>query len=286
MIELRHGSTTVSIDPDRGGRLASYCVRGREIVVPPPDPFDETILWGSFLMAPWAGRIAGAEFEWDGRRYHLPAVAEGHAIHGVGWDQAWTVERTRSAEATVSARLQPGGWPFPGTVRQTFELEEQRLVMTAEILAEEAMPAAIGWHPWFRRTGEDPRLQVLGSHVLETRDLIPTGRVLAVDPSTDLRAGPEIGLRLLDHCYPDVESPAIVTWPDLTLEISFRAPVTCAVVHTRAASFCVEPQTAWPNAVALEASGVGGTGLVRLAAGDRLRASMAWRWWDAGAGPR
>jgi len=75
-----------------------------------------------------------------------------------------------------------------------------------------------------------------------------------------------------------VRSPALVEWPGLRLEIEFDDLLSSVVVHTRAGSFCVEPQTAWPNPVALEAAGVTGTGLVTLAAGERLAASMAWRW--------
>ena len=62
------------------------------------------------------------------------------------------------------------------------------------------------------------------------------------------------------------------------LEIGFDDPLTSTLVHTRATSFCIEPQSAWPTAIALEAAGVPGTGLANLDAGDRLAASMAWLW--------
>ena len=140
------------------------------------------------------------------------------------------------------------------------------------------MPAAFGWHPWFVRDGGDARLTVQSSHTLETEAMIPTGRRVPVDGTTDLRHGTEIGARLLDHCYTEARSPALVVWPDLWLEIAFDDVLTSVVVHTRATSFCIEPQTAWPNPVALEAAGVTGTGLVTLAAGERLATSMAWRW--------
>jgi galactose mutarotase-like enzyme len=121
-------------------------------------------------------------------------------------------------------------------------------------------------------------LTVRSAHTLETRELIPTGRRLPVDSVTDLRHGTEIGERLLDHCYTEVRSPAVIEWPGFALEISFDDPLTSVLVHTRATTFCIEPQSAWPTAVALEAAGVPGTGLVTLAAGDRLAASMTWRW--------
>ena len=278
MIELQAGFSSATLDAERGGRLASLKVRDRELIVGAPDDADRTILWGSFLMTPWCGRIAEAVFEWRGRRHALNATLEGHAIHGTVWDQAWTVESATDMEAVLTARLEPGGWPFAGSVRQRYALTDRELVTSAQILAEEAMPAALGWHPWFVRDGGDARLTVLSSHTLETDALIPTGRRLPVDGTTDLRHGTEIGARLLDHCYTEVRSPALVEWPDVRLGIAFDEPLTSVVVHSRAASFCVEPQTAWPNPIALDAAGVIGTGLVTLEAGDRIAASMTWSW--------
>jgi aldose 1-epimerase len=278
VIELRTGSSSATIDPERGGRLAALSAGGRDVIVGPPDAEDRTILWGSFLMAPWCGRIADAGFEWRGRRHTLPATLEGNAIHGTVWDQPWQVESATDTDAVLSARLEPGGWPFAGRVRQRYALGDGELVTSAEILADEAMPAALGWHPWFVRDGGDARLTVLSAHTLETKAMIPTGLRLPVDGTTDLRHGTEIGARLLDHCYTEVRSPSLVEWPDLRLQIDLAEPLTSVVVHSRAASFCVEPQTAWPNPIALEAAGVPGTGLVTLETGDRLAASMTWRW--------
>jgi galactose mutarotase-like enzyme len=278
VIQLRAGSSSATIDPERGARLAGLAVGGRELIVCAPDADDRTFLWGSFLMAPWCGRIAGAAFEWRGRPHRLNASLDGNAIHGTVWDQAWTVESATAREAVLTARLEPGGWPFAGSVRQRYVLGDAELVTSAEILADQPMPAALGWHPWFVRSGGDARLTVLSAHTLETEAMIPTGRRLPVDGTTDLRHGTEIGARLLDHCYTEARSPALVEWPDLRLEIAFDAPLGCVVVHSRATSFCVEPQTAWPNPIALEAAGVSGTGLATLDAGDRLAASMTWSW--------
>ena len=278
MIELRNGASVATIDAERGGRLASLVVDGRDVIVGPPDEGDRTILWGSFLMAPWCGRVEGGVLEWDGRTHRLPVTDEGNAIHGVLWDQAWTVEAVADDTAVISARLEPGGWPFAGLARQLFELRDGELVTSGEVLADEPMPAALGWHPWFNRTDEDPRLTIHSSHTLETRDLIPTGRRLPVDGTTDLRHGTEIGERLLDHCYTEVRAPALAEWPGFVLEIAFDEPLTSTLVHTRATSFCIEPQSAWPTAIALEAAGVPDTGLAILGAGDRLAASMALRW--------
>jgi galactose mutarotase-like enzyme len=92
VIELRNGASVATIDAERGGRLASLAVEGRDLIVGPPDDADRTILWGSFVMAPWCGRIEGGVLEWDGRTHQLPVTLEGNAIHGVLWDRPWAVE--------------------------------------------------------------------------------------------------------------------------------------------------------------------------------------------------
>jgi galactose mutarotase-like enzyme len=78
--------------------------------------------------------------------------------------------------------------------------------------------------------------------------------------------------------YVDVVPPAVVRWSALELAIWFGGPLSVVVIHTPPSAFCVEPQTAWPNAIRLAAAGVAGTGLVRLEPGERLRASSTWRW--------
>jgi aldose 1-epimerase len=278
MIRLASGSAVLEIDAARGGRFASLRIDGREILVTPPDEEDRSMLWGSFPMVPWAGRIGRAAIDWEGAHYDLPAFDGHHAIHGVAYDHAWAVERVEADEAALSCALGPAGWPLGGNVRQHVRLAPDRLVVIAEVEAERSMPAIIGWHPWFLRGPEDARVRVDASSTLETAGLIPTGRRLAVDAVTDLRAGPLLGDRQLDHVYPDPASPAVIDWPDLQLRIGFASPISTLVVHTRPHAFCVEPQTAWPNAPALAAAGIENTGLVSLEAGGCLRAEMTWSW--------
>ena len=285
MIELRSGTTTAAVDPERGGRLVSLAVDGRELIVPPPDASDRSIYWGSFLMAPWVGRIEHGVLAWNGRRVDLPRNEEGHAIHGLVHERAWEVEAATCCTATLACRVDPAAWPFGATVRQTFELDTDHLSIAAELCAETAMPASIGWHPWFRRNGGGPVVTLAAAEVLETQRLIPTGRRVPVDGLTDLREGGRVCERELDHVYPDAASPAIARWPDLELAVEFGPPLTTVVVHSRPQAFCIEPQTAWPNAPALAAGGMATTGLATLAAGERLRAVMTLRWTPIEAAP-
>jgi aldose 1-epimerase len=277
-LELRTGDASVSIDARRGGRLASVRVRDRELLLGPPDDEDAWLFWGCYLMAPWPGRLEHGVLEWRQSRYQLPQNFEGHAIHGFVFDRAWTVEAADATSASLACSLVPTTWPFGGLVRQDMRLEPDLLTCVAEIVADRPMPAALGWHPWFERGGSDPRVRLDATEVLETEALIPTGRVLPVDDVTDLRDGAPLGSRRLDHTYIGARSPAIVGWPDLQLRIELDPNVQAVVVHSPPRGFCVEPQTAWPNAFGPALAGRADAGARELAAGDSLRVEMVWRW--------
>ena len=108
--------------------------------------------------------------------------------------------------------------------------------------------------------------------------MIPTGRRIPVRGMTDLRPGRPIAGRHVDHAYVDPRSPAVASFPDLELRISWDGPVNSVVVYTPPHAFCVEPQTAWPNALAGGEADAARTGLAILEPGGVLRASMRIDW--------
>jgi galactose mutarotase-like enzyme len=285
MIELEAGAARLTIDEDRGARISSLTIAGRPLILGAPDAADVGIRWGSYLMAPWAGRIRGGLLDWGGTTYQLPQRDGQNAIHGLVYERRWRAERTGTSSVELSTSLAEAGWPFGGEVRQVFELKADGLVTSAELGTDRPGPVAMGWHPWFLRSDDDPRVTVNGTETLETVDLIPTGKRLPVDAVTDLRAGPVLGDRQLDTLYPDAASPATITWSNLELTIEFDAPLQTVVVFTGdPRAVCVEPQSAWPNAPALAAAGVEGTGLATVSPDRPFRAEMTWRWRPIEAG--
>ena len=188
------------------------------------------------------------------------------------------VGRPSLSSATLGCEIDRARWPFGGTVRQHIDLEGEALTMWAEVTAGDTMPISLGWHPWFRYRSAVVTLRLESGQTLETSaDLIPTGRQVPVDELTDLRAGADLTARSLDHTYTRATGPAMIAWPDLDLEIEF-GPLSTVVVHSPEAGFCVEPQTAWPDAFRLAGEGVTDTGAVNIPAGGRFSASMRWSW--------
>ena len=277
MLALQAADARAGIAPDAGGRLASLVVGGRELLVGPAGLEDRPIGWGCYLMAPWPGRLADGRFTWQGRTMQLPRTHGRHAIHGLVWDRPWTVDDQSPTSATLACAL-PTEWPMGGVVRQSFDLAPDRLTLTASVTAGDAMPAAVGWHPWFARRGRDVAVRVEADGVLETRGMVPTGAVVPARGQLDLRRGPWLGRRRLDHAYPAAASPASIGWPDLRLTLSFTPSPAVVVVHTPARGVCVEPQTAAPNALALPEPDARAAGVRFLGAGETLTAELVIAW--------
>jgi aldose 1-epimerase len=286
-VRLTAGDVFAEVDPAAGGRLSSLVVAGRERLISEANQsaFLPAITWGSFAMLPWVGRLRDGRLSWCGTTVQLPRSLGAHAIHGLTFDRAWDVLSADDRSVELGCRLGSAvGWPWDGDVRQSIVLGQASLELRIEVRAGEPMPVAVGWHPWFRRWGDEPiSVAVPAEAVLETTaDLIPTGAITPVTELTDLREATDLRDRRLDHTYVGVEGACVVAWTDLELSIE-ASPLRSVVVHSTPTAVCVEPQTAWPDAIRLDAEGVD-TGLVGLSAGESFVVQSRWSWRGSSAG--
>ena len=271
-IVLRAGDVRLTVDPSQGGRLASLSIGGREVLLTEGwSPID----WGCYPMAPFAGRIRDGRFAFRGRNVQLPLNRPPHAIHGTVFERRWDVASRVDDHLVLTTDL-GAAWPFRGRVTQTISLSPVGLDATLALQADEAMPAALGWHPWFRRYLGDPldgtgadreevELVVDAASMYERgADGLPTGALVPPGP------------RPWDDAFTRLRTSPIVRWPR-ALEIELTSTAAVWVVYDeRAEGVCVEPQTAPPDAINL-AMAVGQE--PDVADADRpMSASMAWRW--------
>src|SRR5262245_47189806 len=176
---LEADDVRATIRPEDGGRVASLVIGGHEVIVT-GDP--DRMRWGSYPMAPFAGRIRHGRFAFEGVEHALPLGMPPHAIHGVVWDRPWRVEGPSTLSIDLDER-----WPFRGRVTQRLALEPDAMRFELVLEADEPMPATIGWHPWFRRrlVDGDPSVVVdLDADEMLVRDAegIPTGERVAPPP--------------------------------------------------------------------------------------------------------
>ncbi|NYZ63750.1 aldose epimerase [Luteimonas deserti] len=147
------GALSASVAPRAGGRIAQITFAGEPLLVGPADGHPETIAWGCYPMVPWAGRLRAGRFRFDGADHVLATNLGPHAIHGLGFSMPWQVQLHTVDCVVLSLQLpRDARWPFGGTVRQTVRVTPRRLRLTMTLHAQVlAMPAVIGWHPWFRK---------------------------------------------------------------------------------------------------------------------------------------
>jgi galactose mutarotase-like enzyme len=271
------------IDPVEGGRIVSLVVAGVERLLPKARARarEPALYWGCYPMVPWAGRLSHGRIPTSDGEVSLDANLAPSAIHGLGFDKSWDILERSETTVTMRCELRGLGWPFGGHAVQTLRMGASKLELELEVGGyTKAGPAGLGWHPWFTRprTG-DIELRVDASEVLVLdADLAPTGEVRHVTSREDLRSGPRLGDRRLDHVYVRTKSPVLMRWPDLELRIEYDESLQTVVVHTPPEGVCVEPQTMWPNAPVLAAAGVSDTGMRTLAPGDSLSATETWTW--------
>ena len=247
-----------TFNPVDGGRLASFVVGDHELLVAHGK---DVFHFGSFVMAPWVGRLRDARLDYGGAQHRFTANAGPHALHGLVTERPWHV----TGDGELSIEL-GDPWPWPCRVVQHTQLSARRATFRIEVHAREATPAAVGWHPWFvRRLGGTAK-----SAELEL-DVEP-GLMWAND-STGLPSGKLTtpAPRPWDYCFRDLRADPIVRWPgELELTVSSECE-DWIIYDMEDDGVCVEPWTAPPNSLNMPNA--------RIVTPDApLVASMTWTW--------
>ena len=256
LVHIAHGSLVVDIAPLAGGRVAQIARDGEPWLVGQDDGYAAMIAWGSYPMLPWVGRIRRGRFDFDEHSYQLPLNLGGHAIHGVGFSMPWSVDAHSSTHVDLSLALpEDRRWPFGGVARQRIEVAKNRLRMDLSVKAGAlAMPAAIGWHPWFRK----PDSIDFNPEKVYSRD----AEGIVVHPLLAPPLGP------WDDCFVNYQ-PVLIHRGQQTLRLTSDCR-KWVVYDEPAHATCIEPQTGPPDSFNLEP--------MRLAPGASLAAWFMLEW--------
>ena len=104
-LRLEGGGCAVEVAPGIGGRIAALEVHGWDVLR--RDGWTDRE-WGSFVMAPWVGRLRDAHVRWRGREWTMPATLPPHALHGTVLDRPWTVVAVDATTATLETTFGAG----------------------------------------------------------------------------------------------------------------------------------------------------------------------------------
>lgn len=234
------------------------------------------------ILFPFPNRIAGAQYEFEGREYHLQPAHEGdpNAIHGFCAKAPWrdyTAVDDNSVAATFrisrDAPDRAAEWPGDLELRITFTLTDRALRIAALVsnVGDTAAPFGLGYHPYFTSLGNNSVNELLvecrADRYWVLQDSIPTGETRPVSGETDLRSETVLGARVLDdvltglrHFVPDADGlkrRAVMTGSAAQLSIRCDENFRDLVVFTPAnrKSFAIEPYTCPTDAVHLAAAG-------------------------------
>ncbi len=276
MLELNSDEYRVLIDPERGGSLAAFEWAGHAILrASRPGPMSKT---ACFPLVPFSNRIANGKFTLAGQDFQIApnahAVDANNPIHGFGWLSAWDVVSADASSAVIEHSFSGGEWPWRYVAQQHVSLKEDGLTLKLQVtnVDETAMPAGLGFHPYF------PRKADTTYHGLHTGEwLVDDGRLpvqLTETPEPqDWWNGRPVGSRIVDTVYTGRTGPLKLFWPDIaakaTILPSDNLPFTVVYTPSGQDFFCVEPVSHETDAVN-KRNGV----MVMLAPGETMSASM------------
>ncbi len=290
MIELAVGDATLLLCPDAGGAIGGWTRRGVPILRPSP----AAALAGSnarplscFPLIPFSNRVAWGRFSFGGESFQLQPNFddEPHAIHGNGWQRAWTVASQSAAEAELALHHDPAHdptapagtchWPYRYAASLHYALHPDGLAVTIGFTNTDsrAQPVGLGLHPYQPRTPQTAIEFRAGSVWHVAPDLLPDAR-LAADGAWSFEPGHVIGEQALDNCYAGWSGRAVVTRPEHGVRVTIAADdiFRHVVAYTPAAKpyFAVEPASNMTDAVN-RMDTVADHGLRVLQPGDTLK---------------
>jgi len=278
-VELRAGDFELGLVPAIGGSVAFFRWRGIDLMRPlsaEAAARGDVLAVASFPMVPYANRIDGNRFAFEGRDYTVPPNngSERFNVHGSGWKSAWSVAEQSADAATLTLDHHDGtNDPYRYRASQTLRLAPDGLAIatTIENTGPRAMPFGFGHHPWFERD-DDVTLRFRATHFwLEAPEGIASDRI-ALPPELDFASGAKLPATWRNNDYGGWDGIAEITWPSRGVGLRIEADPIFGQLMLYAdptkTFFCVEPQTNVPCAFNKAGRGEEGLGVIVLEPGE------------------
>jgi aldose 1-epimerase len=255
LFTLDNAAWQVRVAPSLGGAIVDARWHGRAVLRPMPEAellARNVRKSACYPLVPFSNRIAFGSFTFGGTRYMLDPNLAGmpHAIHGVGFQQAWRTESHDAQAIHMTLTHTPDThWPFAFDARQSMSLDGDTLVLTLRVRNTDgrSAPCGAGWHPFF------PLDTGAGATRLHTE-----WTAMLVGDANDLPCAvtqpPSFGAiddTVVDNCFTGWKRQAQIDTPHhrATLEASENLP--CAVFFRPAGAsfFAFEPVSHANNAI-------------------------------------
>lgn len=291
LIELRAGRARLGVAPAIGGSIAHYRWVDDATTHDWLRPATHADLAAAaadrlacFPLVPFSNRIRDGRFEFGGRAVRLPLNRwpQPHAEHGHGWQVAWEVAERAVDRLSLVYDHPAGAWPFPYRAHQDLALSanDLQVTLTVENRGPDTMPVGLGLHPYFPST---PRCRLsarVAAMWATDAEVMPT---VLTDPDPRLGSGDGLPVAetALDNAFTGWQREATIVWPERRARLAIEAnpPFGFLVVYSPADEdfFCAEPVSHCTDAFNLAGQGRRDTGLLTLAPGASLRATVRFR---------
>jgi len=284
-LHLSRAGFQLAVCPALGGAITRFAFDGVDLLRP-WDGSEQVRRTGCFVLAPYSNRVADGCFDFDGSSHQLRRNSADHAlpIHGVAWKRAWQLDERGADHLLLSLSHDPcegenaADWPFAFHLSQRLHLLDDGLALELRLHNRDsrAMPAGLGWHPYFpRHAGVE--LQFTAEAVWQADEQQLPLRQAAIPAGWDfsqLRAVDEPGL---DNNFSGWNGQARLCWPEQRLSLAIEAGpgLQHLIVYTPPAVqgfIAVEPVSHANGAL-----NRGAEGLEILAPGQTLIRDCRWR---------
>jgi aldose 1-epimerase len=280
MITLHSGDLRVELAPDIGGCIASFR-RGADHLMRPlsSQAREQRDVLGvaSFPMMPYANRIAGNRFEFEGHVFEVQSNngAERFNVHGSGWKSVWSGERLSEHAARLTLCHSARDDPYSYEATQLLDLSPDGLSIESAItnVGPRSMPFGIGHHPWFERDA-DVMLTFEATHFwLEGPEGIASDRI-SLAPEIDFARGASLPAGWRNNCYGGWNGLAEIRYPTRRFGLKIEAdPIfqhLMLYADPEKPYFCLEPQSNASCAFNRKARRDDSLGIAILAPGESL----------------
>lgn len=294
-LTIKNQCLRLIVNPERGMSVTAFFARCGDdwlAIMPNTRDGNSELESASFLLLPYSNRVEDGRFVFEGKEYQL-AHTEKHAIHGDVRFRWWrTIEVTPESvrcgfDSSVFTDI---NWPWNFSAEVEYRLKGD--ILSSRLLlrnrGDSAMPAGLGWHPYFNRKitreGEPVilRLKVGAVYPDADNNRIPSGLPQPLTPDQDFsESRPLDPDYFLDTCFQGYDGNGSISWPESGVKVSFDCSPVCThlVMYSPPGRpyFAIEPVTNANNGVNIYSRGEPGSGIVVLKPGETLRAEFNLR---------
>ncbi len=295
ILTLRRGSVECLLSPRQGGSIARLTFQAPEEQATdgPVNLLRPASDWalrngsagdmGCFPLVPFSNRIAAGYFRFDGEDIRLPLNMGGcpHAIHGHGWQAAWTAQDIEDGAARMVHRHKAdAGWPWRYSAEQAVTVEKDGLTVAITLTNEDRrpMPAGIGLHPYFPKP-PGTRLTARVDGVWLNDPTVLPAQHAPLPTAWAFPDGVDMDTTVLDNGFTGWDGQAALAWPSLGLRLTMETagPFGHLVIYAPQGEnyLCVEPVSHMTDAVNRGADPT--AGLRTLRPDESLKGTMRLR---------